>query len=414
MFGNYRAAFRAPGSAAFSSSAFVMRLPQAAYPLALILLISTRTHHYGFAGVLSGVFVFGGAAGNPFGGRLVDRYSQRRVIVPLTAIHVAAAAVLIALARAHAPDWSLLPLAFVMGFCYLPVGSLVRARWSKALDGPGDATALASAYSFESIVDEIIYIVGPLYASVIATQVDPLLVFVISGVLVGTGAVLLARLRSTQPAPYPVGAPRRRSAIHERGVVLMCVIAAAMGAIFASAEVAMVAFCGNHHAQSWTGLVLAAMAAGSAVSGLWYGSRTWRRSLLDRFRIQAIAFGVLPWVFLAASNVGSLAACAFITGFAVAPALITMFSVVSELVPSTALTEGLAIVLTGLNIGYGLAAAVAGRVSDAWGTRAAFGVTIAAATALAGLATVLHARLRADPADVSARPGPVIPVDVGR
>ena len=68
MFDTYRAAFRAPGSAAFSSAAFVMRLPIAMYPLGLILLISTRTHHYGFAGVLSGVFILGGAAGNPLGG----------------------------------------------------------------------------------------------------------------------------------------------------------------------------------------------------------------------------------------------------------------------------------------------------------------------------------------------------------
>ena len=57
-----------------------------------------------------------------------------------------------------------------------------------------------------------------------------------------------------------------------------------MGAIFASAEVTMVAFCGQHGEQSLTGPVLACLALGSAVAGLWYGGRTWRRSLLDRFR----------------------------------------------------------------------------------------------------------------------------------
>ena len=148
---NYRAAFRAPGSAAFSSAAFVMRLPIAIYPLGLILLISTRTHHYGFAGVLSGAFILGGAAGNPFGARLVDRYGQGRVLLPMTAGHVVAAAV-----------WSCWPSARAgldpararrssIGFCYLPVGSLVRARWSLRLGrAPGADSALPTAYSFES------------------------------------------------------------------------------------------------------------------------------------------------------------------------------------------------------------------------------------------------------------------------
>jgi MFS family permease len=392
MFNTYRAAFRAPGSAAFSSSAFVMRLPQAMYPLGLVLLISTRTHHYGFAGVLSGVYVFGGAAGNPFGGRWVDRYGQRRVILPLTSIHVAAAAVLIGLARTNAPEWTLLAPAFVMGFCFLPVGSLVRARWSQVWTG-ADGSELATAYSFESTVDEVIYVVGPLAASVIATELDPILVMVVAALGVGVGGVLLARLRSTQPPSHPAGEPRRRSALREPGIVVLCFMGLAMGAIFASSEVAIVAFCGQHSEQSLTGPTLAAMAVGSGLAGLWYGSRTWVRPLIDRLRIQAVAFGVVPWVFLAAVNVGTLAACAFIVGLAVAPALITLFSLVAELVESTALTEGLAWVLTGLNVGYGIAAAITGRISDAWGTRAAFGVTIFAATSLALLALRLHAKM---------------------
>ncbi len=391
MFNTYRAAFRAPGSAAFSSASFVMRLPQAMYPLGLILLISTRTHHFGFAGVLSGVYVFGGAPGNPLGGRLVDRYGQGRVIAPMTSIHVAGAAVLIVLARTHAPDWTLLVPAFVMGFCYLPVGSLVRARWSLVWDGHRQ---LATAYSFESTVDELIYILGPLTASVIATEIDPLLVVMVAAAGTGIGAVLLARLRSTQPPPHPAGEPRRRSVLHERGIALMCVIAATIGAIFASAEVAIVAYCTDHGARSLTGPVLATLALGSGIAGLWYGGRTWHRSLLERFRIQAVVFGVVPWVFLIAWNVGSLAACTLIVGLAVAPALITLFGMVAEYVASAALTEGLAWVLTGLNVGYGIASALTGRIADIWSPRAAFGLTIAAATVLALLALRLPRTMR--------------------
>ena len=167
-------------------------------------------------------------------------------------------------------------------------------------------------------------------ASVVATQIDPLLVMIVAAAGVGIGAVLLARLHSTQPPPHPDGEARRPTVLRQPGIVLMCLVALAMGAIFASAEVAMVAFCGQHGAQSLTGPVLAAMALGSAIAGLWYGGRTWARPLIDRFRIQAVLFGIVPWVFLAAFDVGSLAACALIVGLAVAPALITLFSLVSR------------------------------------------------------------------------------------
>ncbi len=67
MFSAYRAVFRAPGSAAFCTAGFLMRLPLAIYPLGLVLLIALRTHHYGFAGVLAAAYILGSAPGNPAG-----------------------------------------------------------------------------------------------------------------------------------------------------------------------------------------------------------------------------------------------------------------------------------------------------------------------------------------------------------
>ena len=65
MFGTYRAVFRTPGTAAFCAAAFVMRMPIAMYPLGLVLIVSSRTGHYAFAGVLAGVEVVANGIGNP-------------------------------------------------------------------------------------------------------------------------------------------------------------------------------------------------------------------------------------------------------------------------------------------------------------------------------------------------------------
>lgn len=395
MLRTYRAVFHAPGSAAFCSAGFVMRMPIAMYPIALVLLVSARTGEYGFAGVLSAVYIAGGVPGNPVLGRLVDRLGQSRLLLPATAVHVASVVLLAVLFQSGAPDWTLLAPTFVAGFAYLSVGALVRARWSTVLAGRPE---LNTAYSLESTLDELIFVVGPLVASVIATHADPVLTLVLAVVLVSVGAVRLRAQRGSEPPPHPVGAPRHRSALRERGMVVLLVAAAAMGAIFASAEVTMVAFCGQHGQRGASGAVLAAMAFGSGVSGFVYGARGWRADVLTRFRLQALVFGVLPFTFLAATGVAVLAVCAFVVGLGIAPTLITAFGLIERIVPGPALTEGLAWLTTGLALGYGLGAASVGGIADAHGARVAFGVTIGAGLLLAAAALALHRRLSVAPA----------------
>src|SRR5699024_10941678 len=109
MLRTYRAAFRAPGAFAFSAACFVMRSSIAVYPVGLVLLVSLRTGHYTFAGVLSGIYVSANGIGNPVLARVIVRRGQGPVLLPATAVHVGAVAAIIALAQAHAPEWSLVP-----------------------------------------------------------------------------------------------------------------------------------------------------------------------------------------------------------------------------------------------------------------------------------------------------------------
>jgi MFS family permease len=396
MLKNYRAVFRVPGTAAFAAAGFVMRVPIAMYPIGLVLILSARSGHYGFAGVLSGVYVIANGAGNPALARLSDRFGQRRLLVPATIIHVGAIILLGVCVLAKWPDWTLIAPTALAGFAYLSVGSLVRARWSFVLAGRPE---LNTAYSLESTLDEVIFVVGPLIATLIATQIVPVLVLFVSIAFVLAGAVWLASQRGSEPPPQATDAVRHRSAVRERGMPLLAVFAGAMGVIFASAEVTMVAFCGQHGHRGLSGAVLASFAFGSATAGFIYGSRHWRTDLLSRFRIQATVFALLPLVFLAAVNIGVLAACAFVVGIGIAPTLITAFGLIEKIVPGASLTEGLAWLITGLSGGYGLGAALVGGIADAHGARSAFLVTIGAGLTMGVLGFVLYRQLSTSPAE---------------
>ncbi len=392
MLDRYRTVFRLPGAAAFCSASFVMRMPLAMYALGIVLVISAREGKYGFAGLLSACYVFGNAVGTPVLSVLVDRMGQRRLIVPLGVLHAGSGIAFAVMLKTGTPDWTLVPPAMVFGFSYLPVGSLVRARWSNLLDGRPE---LATALSVESVLDEIIFVLGPLIATLLATRSDPVFVLYLGIALVSSGGLWLASLRATEPPVHPrdAGVPHV-SALRARGMAVLTLSSVAMGAVFASAEVSMVAFCGQHGKRGLSGLVLAAIAIGSATSGFVYGAVDWRSAVLRRFRLQSVLFALLPCVLLVATGVPVLAVCAFVLGLGIAPALITMFGLVQQVVPARSLTEGLSWIGTGLNIGYGAGAAMVGGIADHHGARAAFLVVVGSSLPVGVLGLVLRLRQR--------------------
>jgi len=405
MFANYRSVFRIPGTAAFCAASFVARMPLAMYALGIVLVISARDGKYGFAGVLSACYVFGNAVGIPILSVAIDRYGQRRVLLPAGAVHLAIGVAFAIMLKTDAPNWSLVLPAVVFGAFYLPFGSLVRARWSNLLDGRPE---LSTALSLESVLDEVIFVLGPLIATVLATQADPVLVICLGVLLVTGGGMRLAALRDTEPPAHPRSDAGHVSALRSKGMVQLTIASIAMGAVFASAEVSMVAFCGQHHHRALSGMVLAAIAVGSAISGLVYGAIGWQATVLRRFRWQSQGFALLPILLLAATSVPVLAVCAFVFGLGVAPALITMFGLVQQIVPARAITEGLSWIGVGLNVGYGAGAALVGGIADAHGARTAFLVVVGSALPVGVVGLLLRVRRSAE-AIAPDSPTPVAP-----
>jgi MFS family permease len=174
-------------------------------------------------------------------------------------------------------------------------------------------------------------------------------------------------------------------------------VSVAIGAVFAAVEVSIIAFCGQHGHRSLSGLVLAAAAVGSAAAGIAYGAVEWRSDVLHQFRVIALVFAALPFVLFAATSVPVLAAVGFVLGIGTAPTVITLFALIQQLVPVRAVTEGLAWVSSGFNVGYGLGAALAGVVADQHGARTAFLVAVSASVLAGVLAVSVRVRLD-DPA----------------
>ncbi|HJQ02721.1 MAG TPA: MFS transporter [Jatrophihabitans sp.] len=394
MRSRYQAAFAAPGALAFSAAGFLARLPIAVYPIAIVLIVSGRTHTYGFAGVVSGTYVIGGAVGNPLAGVLIDLYGQHRMLPRFLIGHLLSVGVFAALVLGHAPLWTLLPPAVLMGATLLNVGALIRARWSNLWSD--DPVRRSTAYSVESVLDEVVFVLGPLTATVLATQAPTPTPLGLAMLLVGGGSLWLAAQRATEP---PITARqsggRHTFALRYRGMLLISWMMVFIGGVFGSAEVVMIAFCGQHGQRSSAGWVVACFAAGSGLAGVGYGARHWQASVLRRLVIAGLVFGVLPVLWFLPSTVPVLAICTVVIGLGTAPTLIAGFGLVDSIVPPSSLTEGLTWIGTGLSVGYGLGAAASGGLADRHGAHLAFTAPVLSAAVSACLAVAVAVRLRA-------------------
>jgi MFS family permease len=363
----YREIFRIPGTRGFSAASFVGRMPMSMVGLGVILVVSGATGRYAIAGAVAAVGSLCYAFAAPQVGRLADRLGQGRVLPPLTGAFAAGAVAFIACAQLRAPLWTL----FVTGAMFMSampsLGSMVRSRWSYLL---GDSPLLHTAFSFESVADELIFVTGPAVVTLLATQVLPVAGIAVAAALAVTGTLLLAGQRGTEPP----ATPRQHSdgrAITTAGMPVIMVIFVALGAMFGTIDLSTVAFAAESHEKPLAGLILGTYALGSATGGLWYGARRWRAPLHRRFLITLAGMiaGVAPiW---ALPSVPVLFGVIFFCGLSISPTLIAGFSLIERKMPRGLLNEGMALLSTAIGVGLAVGPPVAGRLIDArnahWG-----------------------------------------------
>ena len=375
----YREVLSLPGAFAFSSAAFLARLPISMLSIGFVLLVVGSGGSYGLAGAVTATFGLVAAVAAPQLARLVDRYGQARVLRRALGVQVAGILGLVLLVRHHCPLWATFATAVVAGLATVQIGALVRARWAVLVRG----SQLHAAYSLESSLDELIFIIGPVLVTVLAVRVNPALGPVVAAGALATGGLLLAAQRRTQPAPAP-RAPTHRTDQRPRpvlavpGILVLAITFTAVGAIFGACDVATVAFTAEQGHRGDAGPVLAVFAAGSMIAGLGYGAIRWRASAARRLVIGVVllAAGVVPFALV--DRVPTLAAAMFLAGLTISPTIVAGYGVVASLVPEGQLTEGLTWAVTGMNLGANVSVALTGVVVDAFGGHRAFLVAVGA------------------------------------
>lgn len=400
----YAEIFAIPRAWRFSVAGIIGRMPMSMYGLGTVLLISAGTGRYGLAGSVSAAGSIGGAMCAPQFGRLTDRIGQHRVLVPVCLTFALSVAGLSAAVTLRAPDWTLFLCGITGGATMPQTGPMARARWSVLLAG---SPRLHTAFSLESVADEVCFVVGPAAVTVLATQVHPAAGVGSAALCALLGSLWFASQRSTEPpviagtpgasgsAPEPgpglrpgpgpgplrLAARRRRLAARRRrlaarrgrlaapGLVVLVPMYLFLGAMFVGVDLSTVAFATHFGHKALAGFILGCYALGSGTGGLWYGSRTWRAPASRRLAVTLPLTVAGVCTFWAMPNLLVLTLVIFLSGMTIAPTLIAGFSLLESTALPGRTTEAMAWLSTGISVGVACGSTAVGFVLDAFGAR---------------------------------------------
>jgi MFS family permease len=370
----YSEIFKTSGAKGFAAAGFVARLPVAMSTIGIVAMLS-RTHgEYWLAGAVSATFALTNALVAPRISRLVDRLGQSRILMPATTLSLAGFIGLLAATHFGGPDWTL--FAFALLAAAMPsMGAMVRARWTELYR---DTPRLNTAFAFESVADELVYISGSALAVGLSVSLFPEAGPLASTLFLAVGSVAFTLQSGTEPKVQPTAKGGGAPTIKLRPVQILTFALVAIGAIFGTAEVTVIALAAEFGHAAAASVVLGGYAVGSLFVGLAFGTLKLRMPLSRQFAtaIAIAAATTVPLLFV--SNIPMLELALFVSGAASSPTFITAFGLVERLVPAARFTEGITWVMTGIGIGMAIGSFASGWVIDAFGPSQGFWVSVAA------------------------------------
>lgn len=388
MLRNYLEIFALPGALKFSLAGLLARLPIAVLGLGILLFIQGTTGSYAIAGVVTATFMVVQAITNPLIARLVDNFGQARVMAPVVVVHILSLTSL--LVTVYADWWTALVFVFagLSGGTVGSLGSLVRARWNAAVRTPRQ---LDTAFSWEAVADEILFVSGPVLVTTLATAVLPPAGILASMTATIIGSLLFYTQKATEPPIMRAVEGDKGKVLTNLGIFVVVVAQVLLGINFGAIDVIAVAFAEEQGHKALAGVLLSAFAAGSLAAGVVYGGVTWKSQAHHRFAVMMGGLAAATWLLLLATDMIRFGVIMFFIGLTIAPSLISASSVVKNLAPPRRLTEALAWISTSLGFGVAIGSALAGIIIEAAGARTAVLVPSVSST-LAALVVALFIR----------------------
>jgi MFS family permease len=365
------------------------RLPIGILGLAILLATQAASGSFGRAGAVAACYLAGLAAMAPILGRIIDRTGPARTLFICAFLFPTTLVTLVAALRFGAPSWTAFVLAALAGASFPPITVCLRTFLRQRLL---DEAQLATAYSLESVLIEIIFIVGPMLVALFVAYLSASAAVLFAAASGVAGTLLF--LRSPVLAHWRIEKRTASSLIGPlsvRGFVPLLAVILAYSGAFGLLEIGVTAFAAEAGMPALAGLILGLMSVGSAVGGLAYGSRSWRLKLPQQFALMLLLMGLGIAALSLIGNAIVFAVLGVAAGVVMAPALIIQSMLVAKIAPQHYATEAFTWSTSCLLTGVGLGLAVGGLLLESADSAAVF--STAGAVSM-GAAVLAYASLR--------------------
>lgn len=287
------------------------------------------------------------------------------------------------------------------GRAHRRLGAAGRADGAGPLGGEAQGLPLlGTAAAFESVTDELTFVLGPLVATALCTAVDPAAGLVTEAALTLLGGLLFAAQKSTQPLVGGAGSAGGEHARVEHvpalripGVRVLIVVFLGIGSVFGGMQVSLAAFTESIGEPGLNGVLYGVFAAGNMISGLACGAIAWKVAPQQRLLVGYTALALTASGLWAAHSVLVLAGLGLLVGMCIAPAIVTGYTLVEGLVPAGARTEAFTWLTGAVALGQAAAVTVAGQLEDRFREGAGFLVPMGGTVLALAVLVTLRSRL---------------------
>jgi len=369
------------------AASMIGRLPIGITGLAILLLVQAATDSFSKGGAAAACYVIGLAAVAPALGRLIDRNGPRPALLACSVAFPAALLSLVAAVEARSPVLVLISAA-AAGATFPPITVCMRTYFKQRLR---DDALLATAYSLESVLIELIFIVGPMLVAlfVAAASAAAAVLFAAASGCIGTLLFLRSPpLRSWRIEPRAAGSAL--GPLGRPGFVGLIAIILCYSTAFGLLEIGMTAYATEKGNAALAGILLGLMSTGSALGGIAYGSRSWHLPLPRQFALMLAFMGAglmvlaLPWA------PWPFAFWSVFAGIVMAPALIIQSMLVAKTARPEEVTEAFTWSASALLCGVGIGVAVGGGLLEHFSSPAVLATGSAAAWVAAAAAAFIR------------------------
>lgn len=360
------------------------RLPIGILGLAILLATQAASGSFGHAGAVAACYLAGLATMAPVLGRVIDRTGPSRILLGCAVLFPATLVTLVAALNFGAPVWTSFALAALAGASFPPITVCLRTFLRQRLV---EEAQLATAYSLESVLIEVIFIIGPMLVALFVAYLSASAAVLfaaacgLAGTLLFRRSPVLAHWRIAQRHAASLTGP-----LSVRGFVPLLAVILAYSGAFGLLEIGVTAFAAEAGRPALAGLILGLMSVGSAFGGLAYGSRNWRLQLPQQFALMLLLMGFGMAALALIGNTILFVVLGVAAGVVMAPALIIQSMLVAKIAPPHFATEAFTWSTSCLLTGVGLGLAAGGMLLESASSAAVFSAAGAVSTVAAVLA----------------------------